>query len=70
MMKPIIDRKKFRDEIRKFSSHYIHYMLLDAIDILPQSKLRRLARGYIKLAQIESDGPPTTDRLIGGRKGI
>jgi hypothetical protein len=42
MMKPVIDRKKFSNEIRKFSGHHIHYMLLDAIDILPQSKLKVL----------------------------
>jgi hypothetical protein len=55
-MKHLVDRDKFRKAIRKLPDKQIYRMFSDAIDMLPPSKLERLANGYLDLAQIRSAG--------------
>lgn len=47
-----IDRDKLRAAIRKLGSEYIFHMLDDAIDMLPQNKLHKVAKKYIKIERL------------------
>ena len=51
-----IDRDKLRAAIRREGSDCIFHMLDVAIELLPQSKLRRLIAGYINPAELYADG--------------
>jgi hypothetical protein len=42
-----IDRDKLRAAIRKLGDEHVFYMLDDAIDLLPQSKLVKLVGQYL-----------------------
>lgn len=55
-----IDREKLRDEIRKLRTESIFYMLDDAIDLLPPSKLRKIAKKYIDLERIRPNAETLT----------
>jgi len=50
-----IDRDKLRAEIRRLGNEYILYMLDDTIDLLPPSKLRKIAKKYIDLKLLRPD---------------
>ena len=54
-----IDRDKLRAAVRKLRNEYVYYMLDDAIEMLPLSKLHKIAKKYIDLKGIrpEADGP-------------
>ncbi|MGH9893875.1 MAG: hypothetical protein ACREA0_18205 [bacterium] len=41
-----IDRDKLRAAIRKLDDEYVFYLLDDAIDLLPQSKVLKLVDQY------------------------
>jgi hypothetical protein len=60
MMKPTIDRNKFRQAIRRLLDDQIYYLLSDAVEMLPRSKLEELAKGYLELALLRSDGKGLT----------
>ena len=51
MMKNLIDRDRFRKAIRLLTDDEIYSMLSDAIEMLPPTKLERLAKGYLDLTQ-------------------
>ena len=51
-----IDRDKLRAAIRKLGDKYVYYMLDEAIDMLPQTKLLRLVKRYIDPSKIRPDG--------------
>jgi hypothetical protein len=50
-----IDRDKLRTAIRKLRNEYRYYLLLDAIDFLPPTKLHKLAKSYFDLKQLRPD---------------
>jgi len=43
----VIDKIKLRAAIRTLGHEYVFYMLDDAIDLLPQTKLHQLVRKYM-----------------------
>ena len=49
-----IDRDKLRAAIRKLGDEYVFYLLDDAIDLLPQSKLVKLVGQYLDMAKLSS----------------
>lgn len=51
-----IDRGKLRAAIRKLGHEYIFYMLDDAIDLLPRSKLHQIARKYLGVEGLLTNG--------------
>ena len=51
-----IDRDKVRIAIRSLGNEYVYQMLYEAIDMLPQPKLEKLAKRYLNLAQLRPDG--------------
>ena len=59
--KPIqIDRDKLRTEIRKLASEYVFLMLEDAIELLPQAKLHKIAKKYLDLKRLRPDAEKAT----------
>jgi hypothetical protein len=56
-----IDRDKFRAEIRKLGNETIFIMLDDAIDLLPPTKLRKIAKKYIELNRLRPDAKSATN---------
>jgi hypothetical protein len=54
--RPQIDRDKLRVAIRKLGDEYVYYMLDEAIDLLPESKLAKLAGRYLDPARLRPDG--------------
>jgi hypothetical protein len=52
-----IDREKLRGAVRKLGDEYVRYMLDDAIDLLPPSKLCKIARKYLDLKRLRPDAP-------------
>jgi len=58
--KPIqIDRDKVRAEIRKLGNEHVFLMLADAINLLPQAKLHRIAKKYLDLKRLTPDAEKT-----------
>lgn len=55
MPQPGIDRDKLRAAIRKLGDEHVCYMLDDAIDLLPQSKLVKLVGQYLDVAKLHPD---------------
>ena len=54
--KPIqIDRDKLRAAVRKLGNEYVFYMLDDAIELLPPTKLHKLAKKYLDLKGLRPD---------------
>ena len=54
--KPIqIDRDKLRAAVRKLGNEYVFYMLEDAIELLPPSKLHKIAKKYLDLRRLLPD---------------
>lgn len=47
-----VDRDKLRSAIRKLGSEYVFYMLDDAIDLLPQTKLHKIVKKYLDIEQL------------------
>jgi hypothetical protein len=59
--KPIqIDRDKLRAEVRKLGNEYVYFMLDDAIEHLPVSKLHKIARKYLDLERLRPDAEKAT----------
>ena len=53
--KPIqIDRDKLRAAVRKLGNEYVFYMLDDAIELLPPSKLHKIAKKYLDLKRLRA----------------
>ena len=52
MPKTQIDRDKLRAAIRGMGDEYIYFMLDDAIELLPQTKLLKLVKEHFPAAQI------------------
>jgi hypothetical protein len=50
-----VDREKLRAAIRRLGPEYVFYMLDDAIDLLPPSKLKKLASKYLDLQDLLLD---------------
>jgi hypothetical protein len=51
-----IDRDKLRAAVRRLGDEYVFYMLDEAIDLMPQAKLLKLAKHYIDPSKLEPDG--------------
>lgn len=59
--KPIqIDRDKFRTVVRKLGNKYVFFMLDDAIELLPLSKLHKIAKKYVDLKRLCPDAENAT----------
>ena len=54
-----IDRDKLRAAVRKLGHEYFFYMLDEAIDLLPSSKLEQIAKGYLDVENLRSDSEST-----------
>jgi hypothetical protein len=52
-----IDREKLRVAVRRLGNDYIYYMLDDAIELLPPSKLVKLAGRYLDVTSLQASGP-------------
>ena len=50
-----IDRAKLRAEIRKLGNEHIFFMLDEALELLPQTKLQEVAKKYIDLNWVRPD---------------
>jgi hypothetical protein len=60
--KPIqIDRDKLRAEVRKLGSEYVFFMLDDAIELLPPTKLLKIAKKYFHLKRLRPDAEQLTN---------
>lgn len=57
-----IDRDKLRVAIRRLGNQYVYYMLDDAIELLPPSKLAKLAGQYLDVKSLES--APKVERSL------
>jgi hypothetical protein len=55
--KGAIDRDKLRSAVRRLGNEYIYYMLDDAIELLPPSKLVKLAGRYLDVKSLQASGP-------------
>jgi len=55
-----IDRDKLCAAIRKLGNQYVFYMLYDAIDLLPPTKLHTLAKKYLNVSQLRPDSERAT----------
>jgi len=51
-----IDRAKLRAALRKLGDEYVFYMLDEAIELLPPTKLKRIVGKYLDLKQLRPDG--------------
>jgi hypothetical protein len=63
MASPQIDRAKLRAVIRELGNDSVFYMLDEALDLLPQSKLLKLIKRYVDPSKLEPDGDGQTDLL-------
>lgn len=52
---PKIDRDKLRTMLRKLGHEYVFYILDDAIELLPDAKLRKIVGQYIPLERLAPD---------------
>ncbi len=60
-----IDRDKLRAMLRRMGDEYIFYMLDEAIDALPPTKLAKIVGKYIRLEQLRpDDGSPAAKRSL------
>ncbi len=57
---PEIDREKLQAEIRRLEPEIIADMLDDAIDLLPPSKLQKIAKRYLNLERLRPDAVALT----------
>jgi hypothetical protein len=55
-----IDRDKLRAEIRKLGNEYVFFMLDDAIELLPTSKLLKIAKKFIDVKRLLPDARSAT----------
>ena len=55
MPRQTIDKNKLRAAIRNLGNEYVFYMLDDAIDLLPPTKLNKLVAKYIDLKRLRPD---------------
>src|SRR5262245_12287762 len=55
-----IDRDKLRAAVRKLGSEYVFFMLDDAIELLPQAKLHKIAKKYLDLKRLRPDAEQAT----------
>ena len=59
--KPIpIDRDKLRAAVRKLGNEYVFFMLDEAIELLPPSKLHKIAKKYLDLERLHPDAEMAT----------
>jgi len=70
--KPIqIDRDKLRAEVRKLGNEYVFSMLDDAIELLPLSKLHKIAKKYPRSeAAVSGRGEADEIELAHGREAF
>ena len=64
MPRQTIDKDKLRAAIRKLGDEYVFYMLDDAIDLLPPTKLNKLAAKYIDLQKLRPDDKKKKTSLL------
>ena len=58
MANKVVDRDKFRAELRRMRPEDLYDMMVKSIDLLSQNSLRALAKGRIPLARLLDDGKP------------
>ncbi len=63
MAGPQVDRDKLRAALRKLRPEDLFYMLEEAIDLLPQTKLLGLAKPHLKVSTLMVDEIPKEDLL-------
>jgi len=59
-----IDRDKVRTAIRRLGTEYVFYMLDDAIELLPLTKLHKIAKKYLDLRRLRPDAGTRTKRSL------
>jgi hypothetical protein len=59
-----IDRDKLLAALRKLKREDVFYMLVDAIELLPATKLRELAEKHLDVSQLRPDAQQTKTRLL------
>lgn len=59
-----IDRDKLRAAIRKLGDEYVRYMLDDAIEVLPPTKLHKIAKKYLDLRRLRPDPERATEAAL------
>jgi hypothetical protein len=59
-----IDRDKLRAAVRKLSNEYILYMFDDAIDLLPPTKLHKIAKKYLDVKRLRPDPEKANPSLL------
>lgn len=57
----MIDKDKVRAKLRNMGDEQIYGVLDRAIELLPQTKLRKLLKPYMKLEELESDADFSAD---------
>ncbi len=63
--KPIqIDRDKLHAEVRKLGNEYVLSILDDAIELLPPTKLHRIAKQYFDLKRLRPDAEQATRQSL------
>lgn len=50
-----IDRDKLRTALRRLRNEEIYYILGEALEMLPPSKLQKLIKGYFDLSQLRPE---------------
>ena len=66
-----IDRDKLRAEVRKLRNESVVCMLDDAIELLPQVELHRIAKKYLDLKRLPDPlARETVPNPFGGRNSI
>jgi hypothetical protein len=59
-----IDRDKLRLAVRKLGDEYVRYMLDDAIELLPPTKLHKIAKKYLDLRPLRPDPEKATEATL------
>ena len=63
--KPVqIDRDKLRTAVRKLGNECVFYMLDDAIELLPPTKLEKIAKKYLDVKPLRPDSEQATTRSL------
>ena len=61
-----IDRDKLRAALRNLGHEYVFYMLNDAIDMLPATKLHKIAKKYLDVKRLGPDRESASKRSLLG----
>jgi len=65
---PAIDRDKLRAALRRIGDEYVYYMLDEALDLLPDAALAKIAAKYMRLEELRPDPAARLDLLAEVRR--